>query len=104
MAENRFRQDLYFRITVFPIYLPPLREREEDLLLLADYFCQKFAQEMKKGGLTLGDRAKEKLLPLPLAGQCPRAAKHHRARGDHLPGQGYLRQRHHPSGKALHPQ
>jgi Nif-specific regulatory protein len=41
-----FRQDLYYRINVFPIFLPPLRDRKDDILLLADHFVQKYAKKM----------------------------------------------------------
>ena len=40
MAAGRFRQDLYFRLNVFSIHLPPLRDRKEDIRLLADYFSE----------------------------------------------------------------
>ena len=43
-----FREDLFYRLNVYPIYLPPLREREADLLLLADYFLEKYAEEYNK--------------------------------------------------------
>lgn len=43
-----FREDLFYRLNVYPIYLPPLREREADLLLLADYFLEKYATEYNK--------------------------------------------------------
>ena len=43
-----FREDLFYRLNVYPIYLPPLREREADLLLLADYFLEKYSKEYTK--------------------------------------------------------
>ena len=43
-----FREDLYYRLNVYPIYLPALREREADVLLLADYFLEKYAKEYNK--------------------------------------------------------
>jgi Nif-specific regulatory protein len=48
VEEGTFREDLFYRLNVYPIYLPPLREREADLLLLADYFLEKYAQEYNK--------------------------------------------------------
>jgi len=48
MEEGTFRADLYYRLNVFPIYVPPLRERKSDMLLLADYFVEKFSQENGK--------------------------------------------------------
>ncbi len=59
--ESKFRKDLYFRINVFPIQLPPLRERESDIVLLAEYFIKKFSIEMKKEGLFLGEKTHYKL-------------------------------------------
>ncbi|MGD0339292.1 MAG: sigma-54 dependent transcriptional regulator [Bacteroidota bacterium] len=44
VAENSFREDLYYRLNVFPIFLPPLRERIDDVPLLADHFLKKYAQ------------------------------------------------------------
>jgi Nif-specific regulatory protein len=43
-----FREDLFYRLNVYPIYLPPLREREADILMLADYFLEKYAREYNK--------------------------------------------------------
>lgn len=48
VASGVFRSDLYYRLNVFPIFLPPLRERGPDILLLADYFVMKYAQEFAK--------------------------------------------------------
>jgi two-component system, NtrC family, response regulator AtoC len=47
-VEGQFRQDLFFRLNVFPIKLPPLRERGDDLMLLVDYFSRRFAVELAK--------------------------------------------------------
>jgi Nif-specific regulatory protein len=48
MAEGRFREDLYYRLNVFTIFAPPLRERKPDIMLLADHFLQKYAAEHGK--------------------------------------------------------
>jgi Nif-specific regulatory protein len=48
VEEETFRSDLYYRLNVFPIYMPPLRERKTDILLLADFFLEKYAQENNK--------------------------------------------------------
>jgi Nif-specific regulatory protein len=48
VEEGTFRGDLYYRLNVFPIYMPPLRERKTDILLLADYFLEKYVKENHK--------------------------------------------------------
>ena len=48
VEEGAFREDLFYRLNVYPIYLPTLREREADVLLLADYFLEKYAHEYNK--------------------------------------------------------
>ena len=48
IEREKFRSDLYYRLNVFPIYIPPLRERKADLLLLADHFVEKYAKQNQK--------------------------------------------------------
>jgi Nif-specific regulatory protein len=48
IEQGRFRQDLYYRLNVFPIHIPPLRERKTDVLLLADYFVEKYSKANHK--------------------------------------------------------
>ena len=48
MEDETFRGDLYYRLNVFPIYMPPLRERKTDILLLADFFLEKYNRENAK--------------------------------------------------------
>ena len=63
-----FREDLYFRVSTVPITIPPLRERGDDVLLLADHFLDKFSREFRKTGLRLAPAARERLLNYPWPG------------------------------------
>jgi two-component system, NtrC family, nitrogen regulation response regulator NtrX len=57
IRQNRFREDLYFRLNVIPIFVPPLRARGDDVLRLAEHFMREFAQEYGRRTKTLSDRA-----------------------------------------------
>jgi DNA-binding NtrC family response regulator len=57
IEKNQFREDLYYRLSVFPIAIPPLRERREDIPELAEYFAKKYCAEMKKPKKTLSKEA-----------------------------------------------
>jgi DNA-binding NtrC family response regulator len=61
VAARRFREDLYFRLSVFPIGIPPLRERPTDVARLARFFIDRFCRDLKKKSLTLSPAALEAL-------------------------------------------
>jgi DNA-binding NtrC family response regulator len=62
MKEGRFRSDLYYRLNVVPILLPPLRERKEDIPALAQHFLERFSKETKKNFAEITQEALERLL------------------------------------------
>jgi transcriptional regulator with GAF, ATPase, and Fis domain len=61
VREQKFRADLYYRLAVFPIYVPPLRERKEDIPLLAHYFLQIYSKKRGKNFSKIPDSEMEKL-------------------------------------------
>jgi DNA-binding NtrC family response regulator len=62
VKSGTFRQDLYHRLNVIALTLPPLRERKEDISALASYFLERFAAETKKNFSVIADEAREKLI------------------------------------------
>ncbi len=68
IKEGTFRQDLYYRLNVITLTLPPLNQRKEDILILADYFLDKFCQEMKQKPKKLSSAVKTALTGYPWQG------------------------------------
>ena len=61
VAARQFREDLFFRLSVFPITIPPLRERPDDIPMLAKYFIERFCRDLNKKPLALAPSAVEEL-------------------------------------------
>ena len=61
VAERQFRDDLYFRLSVFPVQIPPLRERPGDVVILARHFVERFSRDVNKRPLMLSHAAVEEL-------------------------------------------
>ncbi len=68
VADKLFREDLFFRLSVFPIEIPPLRRRRGDILLLAEAFLERYAREMGRRGLCLSEAARLALEAHPWPG------------------------------------
>lgn len=68
IAKKTFREDLYYRLAVMPIMIPPLRGRLDDIPLLVDHFIEKFTQKNAKGPMSLSKEASELLLRMPWKG------------------------------------
>jgi len=62
ISEGLFREDLLYRINTISIELPPLRERENDVILLAEFYLDKYSKKYNKLGLKISEKAKQKLL------------------------------------------
>jgi DNA-binding NtrC family response regulator len=68
VAERSFREDLYFRLSVFPVQIPPLRERAGDVVILAKHFVDKFCRDVNKPALFLSPTAMDELCAYPWPG------------------------------------
>jgi len=68
VAARQFREDLFFRLSVFPITIPPLRERQSDIPMLAKYFIDRFCRVLNKKSLSLATSAVDELLAYPWPG------------------------------------
>ena len=68
VKRGSFREDLYYRLNVIPIHLPPLRERREDIPVLTRYFIEKYSQEFAKDIKTISSYALELLMDYPFPG------------------------------------
>ena len=79
VAQGDFREDLYYRINVMHIQVPPLRERAEDIMALFDAFFSRFAAQYQRPPTLTADAAS--LLEYPMAGQCAAAEECRRASG-----------------------
>ena len=84
VKARQFREDLYFRVSVFPITIPPLRERAEDVPILAWYFIDRFCKELKKGVLGLSSQAEQAMVEYAWPGNVPGTTKLYRTRGHPL--------------------
>ncbi len=68
VAEGTFREDLFYRLNVFPVVIPPLRERTDDIPLLAEYFISKYCAELKTSAKKISQEASEMLINYPWKG------------------------------------
>jgi len=68
IQRNEFRKDLYYRLNVIPIHIPPLRERRDDIPILAEHFLQKYSKDMKRAGKRFAPEVKDAMMRHPWPG------------------------------------
>jgi transcriptional regulator with GAF, ATPase, and Fis domain len=90
VEDGNFREDLYYRLTVFPITIPPLRERKEDIPLLALSFLDRQVHRLNKGEAAIAEAEMEKLVDYAWPGNV-RELNHLIERGAILSGGGTFR-------------
>src|SRR5262249_25039047 len=100
VRERAFREDLYFRLDVMTLELPPLRERREDIRLLAEHFAERWAAAYGRPAPSLSEATLEKLLAHRWPGKRARTGERHPSRGG---GDRRLRDRAAPSPPRSHP-
>jgi two-component system, NtrC family, nitrogen regulation response regulator NtrX len=94
IRAGRFREDLYFRLNVIPIFVPPLRDRAEDIPLLADHFMAMMAAEYGRRPKRLAPEAVARLQQYSWPGNVRELRNVHRAADDHGAGRHHHRARH----------
>ena len=82
IAKGNFREDLFYRLNVVPFFVPPLRERKQDIPLLAREFLAEFGRQYGRPRMEIGEEALDDAGRLPLAGQRARTEERDRARAD----------------------
>ena len=68
IQRNEFRKDLFYRLNVIPIHIPPLRERRDDIPILAEFFLGKYSKDMKRAGKRFAPEVKEAMMRHPWPG------------------------------------